>query len=232
VIAFESILIVASAVGTLVVLVALVARGPQIGWDFSGQAVVALYVRIASLAGTVVFALGLAELFRAWLITALPETQGAVTSTLPMAQVVRGATLLIAGGVFWTIHFFLPRPAVRGSSGLYLAFLAVGAAASGLATIGTLPLGIAEEVERLFGVTASSRSDGLLGGGLAGLAVWLGHLWQLRAHLGRGRIVRARRIYPGGWPPTAPAVVGAPLIRPPDTRSAGAVAVPPHDADG
>jgi len=230
VIQFESTLIVASVAGTLAVVVAFIVRGRESGWELSSAAAVTLYVRIASLAGTVVSAIGLAELLRASLMAApLPDGPTAVTTGLPMDQLVRGATLLVVGAAFWTVHFFLPRPALRGSDALYLVFVTVGAAAFGLATLGTLPFGVAEELQRVFGVTAPPRTDGTLGGGLAGLAFWLGHLWQLRAHLGWGRTYRAIRAYPGGPPPPAPAIVGAPLIRPPDTRSAGAVAAPPRD---
>ena len=226
---FESTLIVASVAGTLAVVVAFIVRGRESRWELSGNAAVTLYVRIASLAGSVVSAIGLAELLRAWLISFPPPEAATAASGLPMDQVVRGATLLTVGVAFWTVHFFLPRPAFRGSGGLYLAFLAVGAAAFALATLGSLPFGVAEELQRVFGFTAPPRTDGTLGGGLAGLAFWLGHLWQLRAHLGWGSMYRATRAYPRRPPPTAPAIVGAPLIRPPDTRSAGAAAAPPRD---
>jgi hypothetical protein len=229
VIQFESTLIVASVAGTLAVVVAFIVRGRETGWEPSGNAALALYVRIASLAGTVVSAIGLAELLRAWLISFPPPEAATAASGLPMDQVVRGATLLTVGVAFWTVHFFLPRPAFRGSGGLYLAFLAVGAAAFALATLGSLPFGIAYELQRLFGFTAAPGTDAALGGGLAGLAFWLGHLWQLRAHLGHGRTYRGARSYPGGPPPPEPAVAGAPLVRPPDTRSAGAAVAPPHD---
>ncbi|MDQ6857507.1 MAG: hypothetical protein M3Z65_00760 [Chloroflexota bacterium] len=182
------------------------------------------------LAGSVASAIGLAELLRAWLIAVpLPQGSTAVTTGLPMDQVVRGATLLVIGVAFWTVHFFLPRPALRGSDALYLVFVTVGAAAFGLATLVTLPVGVAGELQRVFGVTAPPRTEGTFGAGLAGLAFWLGHLWQLRAHLGHGRMLRVTRAYPRSPPPPAPAVVGAPLIRPPDTRSAGAAALPPPD---
>jgi hypothetical protein len=230
VIQFESTLVVASAAGTLAVVVAFIVRGRESGWELSGNAVVTLYVRIASLAGSVVSAIGLAELLRAWMIAApLPGGTTAASTGLPLDQVVRGATLLVIGAAFWTVHFFLPRPALRGSDALYLVFVTVGAAAFGFATLVTLPFGVADELQRVFGVTTSPRTDRTLGGGLAGLAFWLGHVWQLRAHLGHGRMYRATRAYPDSPPPTAPAVVGAPLNRPPDTRSAGAAAAPPRD---
>jgi len=69
VIQFESTLIVASVAGTLAVVVAFIVRGRESGWELSSAAAVTLYVRIASLAGTVVSAIGLAELLRAWLIS-------------------------------------------------------------------------------------------------------------------------------------------------------------------
>jgi hypothetical protein len=184
---FEPVLFAVSVIGTLAVILMFVLRGHEIGWELAGESVFALYVRMASLAGSVVFTIGVAELLRAWLVTLpLPEGYTALTSRLSLEQIVRGATLLVAGGGFWIIHFLLPRPAVRGSGPLYLAFLIVGAAAFGLAALMTLPLGVAQELQRLFGLNAPPRTDGTLGGGLAAFAVWLGHLSQLRNHFGRG----------------------------------------------
>jgi hypothetical protein len=234
---FEPVVAAASALGALAILAAFVVRGREIGWELSGDSAFALYVRLASLAGTVVFAVGLAELLRAWLVTApLPAGFTPARSAVPADQLVRGATLLASGAAFWAVHFFLPRPAIKGWDALYLAFLTVGAAAFGLATIVVLPWGAAAEVQRLFGFQAPSRQDGTLGGGLAALVVWLAHLLRLYArfrHRGGHRVFGAQRPRPRGWrpspPPPEPGGVGAPLVRPPGTRSAGAAAVPPDD---
>lgn len=222
---FEPVLFAVSVLGTLVVMLTFVVRGREIGWELSSATAFALYVRMASLAGSVLFTIGLAELLRAWLVTLpLPEGYTALTSRLSVEQLVRGATLLVAGGAFWLMHFFLRRPAVPGGGLLYLAFLMVGTAAFGLAALMTLPVGLAQEFQRVFGLNnVAPRTGGTLGGGLAALVVWLGHLWQLRNHLGRsGPRFEWARIPPSGPPPTEPSFSGAPIIRPPGARSAGA----------
>lgn len=224
----EPILVATATIGTLVVLATFIVRGQEIGWELSGETVFELYVRIASLAASVIVAIGLAELFRGWLVTApLPAGFSNIRTVPQTDQLVRGATLLASGVAFWVIHFFLPRPLVRGSGLLYLTFLMAGTFAFGIATLVTLPGGLAPEIERLFGIQAELRSSGSLGGGLAALVLWLGHLWQLRAHVGRG----PRKEYTFGppSPPLEPSGVGAPRLVPPDTRSAGAAAVPPDD---
>jgi len=224
----EPILVASAAIGTLVVLATFIVRGQEIGWELSGETIFVLYVHAASLAASVIVAIGLAELLRGWLVTApLPAGFSNVRTVPQTDQLVRGATLLVSGIAFWAIHFFLPRPLARASGLIYTAFLIVGTFAFGIATLVTLPGGLAPEIERLFGIEAELRSGGSLGGGLAALVLWLGHLWQLRARLGSG----GRREFTFGppAPPLEPAGVGAPRLVPPDTRSAGAAAVPPAD---
>lgn len=233
---FEPILFAVSVTGTLAVIVTFVLRGHEIGWELSGESAFALYVRMASLAGSVVFTMGLAELLRAWLVTMpLPEGYTALTSRLSLEQVVRGGTLVTCGGGFWVVHFLLPRPHVRDRDLLYLAFLTVGAAAFGLAALVTLPLGLSQEIQRLFGLNAPPRTDGTLGGGLAALLIWLGHLWQLRSRFGRSGPYRAELVpvrgADPGPPPAEPSGSGAPRVHPPDTRSASAAALPPDHTD-
>lgn len=228
----EPLLFAVSVLGTLVVLLTFIVRGREIGLELSSETAFAFYVRMASLAGSVVFTIGLAEILRAWLVT-LPLQEGytPLTTRLSVEQLIRGATLLVAGGGFWLMHFFLPRPAVPGGGLLYLAFLMVGTAAFGLAALMTLPVGLAQELQRVFGLNnVAPRTGGTLGGGLAALVAWLGHLWQLRNHFGRGGY-RAQfvRIPPRSAPPTEPSISGAPLVRPPDAYSAGAAARPPDD---
>ena len=223
----EPIIVAVAALGTLAVVATFIVRGHEIGWDLSAETIFVLYVRVASLAATLVVAFGLADLLRAWLLTA-PLPVGFTPVRTPQAEeVVRGATLVVAGVAFWTLHYLLPRPSIPGATLLYQAFVIVGTLAFGIATVVTLPSGVAPEIQRLFGAQAASRADGTLGGGLAGLILWLGHLWQLRAHVGRG----PRREFTFGppSPPLEPSGVGAPRIVPPGSRSAGAAAIPPAD---
>lgn len=224
---FEPIVVAVAAFGTLAVVATFIVRGHEIGWDLSAETIFVLYVRVASLTASVVVAFGLADLLRAWLLTA-PLPVGFTPIRAPQAsEVIRGATLVVSGVAFWTLHYLLPRPSIRGATALYLAFVIVGTLAFGIATVVTLPSGVAPEIQRLFGIQAELRSDGTLGGGLAALVLWLGHLWQLRGQIGgQGRVELARGDEPR---PPASAGVGAPLVRPPDTRAAGAMAVPPED---
>lgn len=230
----EPVLVAGSAFGTLVVLVAFVVRGREVGWELSGETAFLIYVRLAALAATVIFTIGLAEILRAVLTVApLPPGYTNVSSTISEPQLIRGATFLVGGAAFWAVHFgpatifILRGPVAAGSRDLYLAFLAVGATTFGVATVVTLPSGLAEEAQRLFRAGEPLRSSGALGGGLAALVVWLGHLWQLRSQLGSGPL-RVYSYRPPSQPPESVGV-GAPLVRPPDTRSAGAAAVPSED---
>lgn len=230
----EPVLVAASALGTLVVLAAFVVRGREIGWELSGEVAFLIYVRLAALAASVMFTIGLAEILRSVLTVApLPPGYTNTSSTISQQQLIRGATFLAFGAAFWAVHFgpatifVLRRPVAVGARDLYLAFLAVGATAFGVATVATLPSGLAEEVQRLFGVGEPPRANGTLGGGIAALVVWLAHMLQFRAQLGSG----SSRTFSFGppSPPPEPVRVGAPLVRPPDTRAAGAMAVPPQD---
>jgi len=226
-VSLEPILVASAAIGTLVVIATFIVRGHEIGWELSAETVFVLYVRVASLAASVIVAIGLAELLRGWLVTApLPAGFSNVRTVPQTDQLVRGATLLVSGGAFWLVHFFLPRPRVPAGTLLYLAFVIVGALAFGISTAVTLPGGLAPEIERLFGVQAELRSAGSLGGGLAALVLWLGHLWQLRGQIKSGPHIEA---FGDGPLPPEPVGVGAPLARPPSTFSAGAAAIPPHD---
>ena len=230
----EPVLVAASGLGTLVVLAAFVLRGREIGWELSGEVAFLFYVRAAALAASVIFTIGLAEILRSVLTVApLPPGYTNTSSAISQQQLIRGATFLAFGAAFWAVHFgpatifVLRGPVGAGARDLYLAFLAVGATAFGVATVATLPSGLAEEAQRLFGVGQPYRANGTLGSGLAALAVWLAHMLQFRAQLGRGSS-RTFTLRPPE-PPLEPVGVGVPLVRPPDTRATGAMAVPPRD---
>ncbi|HET8569559.1 MAG TPA: hypothetical protein VFM93_11310 [Candidatus Limnocylindria bacterium] len=184
---FEAASVAVAVLGTLAVIAVFVVRGHEIGWELSAGAMFTLYVRAAGLAATLVFAAGLAEILRAFLVTELlPPGYAPMRPSPPAEQIVRGATLAAAGAAFWGVHYLLPRPSVRGGALLYTAFVTVGAAAFGAATVATLPAAIAHEAQRLVGMQPPPRLEGALGGGIAAFLLWLGHLWQLRAQLGGG----------------------------------------------
>lgn len=214
--------------GTLAVLATFVVRGREIGWELSAETIYLLYVRIASLVALVVVAFGLADLLGAWLLTVpLPGGYTTVRSPSPAVDVIRGVTLALFGGAFWVLHVLLPRPAAPGAGLLDLAFLVVGTLTFGIATIVSLPGGLAAEIQ--------SRTSSLgvrtepLGAGLTALVFWAAHLWRLRGRMGGGGRGRGGSASGGNGPPPHPVGVGAPLVRPPDTRAAGALAIPPED---
>jgi hypothetical protein len=114
-------------------------------------------------------------------------------------DLVRGMTFLIFGGIFWVAHWIARRglgPADEPSSGLYRAYLMLGTAIFGIATIALLPMGIYQALS--FAVLPSDPNfyyrpgaGDALSGGLAALPIWLAYLWL---------VLRALRTTP--HPPT------------------------------
>lgn len=100
-------------------------------------------------------------------------------------DIVRGVTFLIFGGVFLAAHWIARRGVGRAderSSGLYRAYLMLGTAIFGIATIAFLPMGIYQALS--FAVLPSQPNvyyrpgaGDALSGGLAALPLWLEYLW-------------------------------------------------------
>ena len=116
-------------------------------------------------------------------------------------DLVRGVTFLVFGGVFWAAHW-IARRGLAGtderSTGLHRAYLILGTAIFGIATIALLPVGIYQALS--FAVIPSDPNffyrpgaGDALSGGLAALPLWLAYLWLVQ------RALRAA-------PPTPPMV--------------------------
>jgi hypothetical protein len=150
-------------------------------------------------------------------------------------DLIRGATFVLFGAIFWAVHWFARRALVRPderASGLYRAYLMVGTVIFGIATIALVPFGIYQGLSFLIG---SQQPGGFrpgvgetLPGGLAALPLWLVYLWLvLRALRGGGGQETFFTRGPSGSPPADPAPVGARIGLGPSSRSAGAEATPP-----
>jgi hypothetical protein len=105
-------------------------------------------------------------------------------------DLVRGVTFVIFGGVFWGAHWWARR-ALAGitdrASGLHRAYLILGTAIFGIATIAFLPMGIYQALS--FAIvppdqfTFRSGAGEALSGGLAALPLWLAYLWLVQRAL-------------------------------------------------
>lgn len=148
-------------------------------------------------------------------------------------DLVRGVTFALFGGVFWAAHWWARR-ALAGvadrASGLHRAYLILGTAIFGIATIVFLPVGIYQALSfALVPADEFSFRPGAgeaLSGGLAALPLWLAYLWLVQRALRGGNHTFAAG--PGGSPPPEPAPVGARVGPGPSSRSAGAEATPPE----
>lgn len=105
-------------------------------------------------------------------------------------DLVRGVTFVIFGGVFWGAHWWARRSlagvAERGS-GLHRAYLIVGTAIFGIATIALLPMGIYQALSYAIvpadQFTFRPGAGEALSGGLAALPIWLVYLWLVQRAL-------------------------------------------------
>src|SRR5213082_2128539 len=105
-------------------------------------------------------------------------------------DLVRGVTFVIFGGVFWAAHWWARR-ALAGvadrASGLHRAYLVLGTAIFGIATIALLPMGIYQALSIAIvppnQFTFRPGAGDALSGGLAALPLWLGYLWLVQRAL-------------------------------------------------
>jgi hypothetical protein len=105
-------------------------------------------------------------------------------------DLVRGVTFVIFGGVFWAAHWWARR-ALAGvadrASGLHRAYLILGTAIFGIATIALLPMGIYQALS--FAIVPPDQfsfrpgAGEALSGGLAALPLWLAYLWLVQRAL-------------------------------------------------
>ena len=105
-------------------------------------------------------------------------------------DLVRGVTFVIFGGVFWGAHWWARRAlagVIERGSGLHRAYLIIGTAVFGVATIALLPMGIYQALS--FAVVPPDQfsfrpgAGEALSGGLAALPLWLAYLWLVQRAL-------------------------------------------------
>jgi hypothetical protein len=105
-------------------------------------------------------------------------------------DLVRGVTFVIFGGVFWGAHWWARRTlagVVERASGLHRAYLILGTAIFGIATIALLPMGIYQALS--FAIVPPDQfsfrpgAGEALSGGLAALPLWLAYLWLVQRAL-------------------------------------------------
>jgi hypothetical protein len=105
-------------------------------------------------------------------------------------DLVRGVTFVIFGGVFWAAHWWARRAlagAADRASGLHRAYLILGTAIFGIATIALLPMGIYQALS--FAIVPPDQfsfrpgAGEALSGGLAALPLWLAYLWLVQRAL-------------------------------------------------
>jgi hypothetical protein len=105
-------------------------------------------------------------------------------------DLVRGLTFVIFGGVFWGAHWWARRTLAAvadRASGLHRAYLILGTAIFGIATIALLPMGIYQALS--FAIVAPDQfsfrpgAGEALSGGLAALPLWLAYLWLVQRAL-------------------------------------------------
>jgi hypothetical protein len=218
--------------GAIALLVVLFLQRGRDGMDLSLGGLLRIYLYLASLAGVIAFAIGLAALISYVLAAAFglnviyggdiprpaiaplcapnttcppfmtPDPQ-LVTDERVRRQtddLVRGVTFVIFGGVFWAAHWWARRSLAGGvdRSGLHRAYLILGTAIFGIATIALLPMGIYQALS--YAIVPPDQfsyrpsAGDALSGGLAALPLWLAYLWLVQ---------RALR----STPPSTPTVV-------------------------
>jgi hypothetical protein len=166
-----------------------------------------------------------------------------VTPTIPddrlrrqAEDLVRGVTFVIFGGLFWAAHWWARRSiagAAERGSGLHRAYLIVGTAVFGIATIALLPMGVYQALTYVLvptdQFTFRPGAGEALSGGLASLPLWLAYLWLVQRALRGGP--SAEPVFRGGQggPPFELSGVGARKGPGPSSRSAGAEATIPEE---
>src|SRR6266576_1055080 len=205
-----------AVLGGLVLIAVLFVQRGRDGVDLSIGGLLRAYLYLGSLAGVVVFAVGVAGVlsyvlaagFGLDVIYGGPVPQPAIApapcppnTVCPPIEVfrppvddrvrrhgedlVRGVTFLLFGGVFWVAHWLARRNLGRADealSGLHRAYLMLGTAIFGIATIALLPMGIFQALSFAVMPTESNvyyrpGAGDALSGGLAALPIWLAYLW-------------------------------------------------------
>ena len=105
-------------------------------------------------------------------------------------DLVRGVTFIVFGSLFWGAHWWARRAlagAAERASGLHRAYLIIGTAVFGIATIALLPMGIYQALSYAIvpaeGSLFRPGAGEALSGGLAALPLWLAYLWLVQRAL-------------------------------------------------
>ena len=231
--------IIVIAFVVLVVAALVQQRGQPV--ELSTSALLRTYLYLGSLAGVVAFAIGLVALLNAGLAS-IGGGQlvygGPPDESRPLAfasqlerrrgeDAVRGLTFAAFGALFWLVHWLARNRLSPGDQGtLQRAYLFVGTAGFGIATLVFLPNGVYQALSNWLIVPANSFRQGLgdsLTPGLVSLAIWL-LFFRLAAGGARGNDRRWAFRGDSSGPPPEPSMVGAPIGPGPSSRSAGAEA--------
>lgn len=219
------VLVTLGVLGGIGLLVVLFLQRGRDGLDLSLGGLLRVYLYLASLAGVIAFAIGIAGIVSYILAAAfgldvvyggeVPRPVPAIAPACPpnatcppfvtpfpqqvipddrvrrqTEDLVRGVTFVIFGGVFWAAHWWARR-SLAGladhASGLYRAYLILGTATFGIATIALLPMGIYQALS--FAIVPPDQfsfrpgAGEALSGGLAALPLWLAYLWLVQRAL-------------------------------------------------
>ncbi|HEV8534418.1 MAG TPA: hypothetical protein VGR87_01680 [Candidatus Limnocylindria bacterium] len=254
----------AGAALLLFLVVLFVQRGRE-GVDFSSETLFRAYLYIASFAGVIVLAFGLAALLNSGLAAAfgnefvyggapefrppagvcppgiecpqLPDVaelraqQAAELDRRRAEDLVRGVTFVAFAIPFWLVHWLARNRLGREDQGpLQRAYLLMGTAVFGVATVVLVPLGVYQALSGwLVSRPPTFYRQGIsesLTAGIVSLVLWLVYLRIVTWDIDMGRGGRVDYLRPG--PPPEPAPVGAPIAPSPSARSAGAEARPPE----
>lgn len=202
------------------------------------------YLYFALFVGVALFAVGATSLLTA--AFALAFGTEAVYGSIPVEaairttqqhelqrsqDAIRGATFAVSGLVFWAGHWLARNrvpPGDRGSA--RRAYVFIGTVAYALVAVVLVPIGISQALSFwLLPPLPGGYRGGVgqtLAGGLVALGIWL---LFLRLVLDERRSGRAVRGWRGGLPPLEGAGVGARVGPGPESRSAGAEAIPPRE---
>jgi len=187
------ILTAAGVVGVILFALLLIFRRDLVGVDLSGRSLLRMYLFLASLAGVIVLALGVAATLT-WGMASLFGMNAAYDRVpgMPEAELLaqkdqdllRGLTLAVFGLLFWGGHRIgRGRLGDDGASVLRRAYDVLGTFVFGLATVILLPVGIYQALavailEPMANVFRQGFGDALAGG-IVAVPIWLTYLLRV-----------------------------------------------------
>ena len=181
--------------GVLVFLIIALTQRGRPGFEFTGRGPLRFYFYLASLIAAIVITTGVADLMAVVLSAPFgveavygTNTQGGDAAQFRREDLLRGATYVLIGALFWAVNFYAQRGFLTTddrASGAYRTYLFIGTSIFGIATIVQLPSGLNSLLAQALGITGATYTGyfegyGSLAGGLAALPVWLLYLWRAR----------------------------------------------------